>query len=172
MSNATIPFPKPADAAAAFPAKSAARGEKEQYHFWQAFTFSDGFEQAVYQAGNPDVPATAAPVCFDSPPPAGYDASMDKVTSSQWLVLQCELVDAVDNVGNPPFSFSLQLPQLGDIDVTLATLAPQGWDIALRFSRDSYQLLKHRREACRRSLSDALGCPVRLSFASREDERW
>ncbi|ATA24187.1 hypothetical protein BIY26_01030 [Brenneria goodwinii] len=176
MSNPTIPCQKPANTAAAAPtalsAKSPGRGEKEQHHFWQAFTFSSGFEQAVYQTGNPGASATAAAVYFDSAPADGHDTQTDRVTMSQWAPLQCELVESVDNIGNPPFSFSLQLPQLGDIDVTLAALAPQGWDIALRFSRDAYPLLKHRREACRRSLSDALGCPVRLSFESRETERW
>lgn len=168
MNNSTIPQHKPTgvpDAPAGLSAKSARRGEEAQPSGWEAFTFDSGFEWAMHQPDSAVV--SPHPAAFMAPAPSS-DLAAD-VTMSPWPPLQCELIESMENIGYPPFSFSLQLPQLGDIDVTLASLAPQGWDIALRFSREAYQALKHRREACRRSLCDALGCPVRLSFDSREE---
>ncbi|MCV9877538.1 type III secretion system HrpP C-terminal domain-containing protein [Brenneria izbisi] len=134
--------------------------------FWEEFAFFDGFEQAVEQAV-PFVPLTPF-----SPVSASDNAEPSPAaTPVQWSSLQTELLEALDNISYPPFSFSLQLPQLGDIDARLATLAPRGWDIALRFSRESYQNLKDRRESCRRALSDALDCPVNLRFDVRESYR-
>ncbi|KGA40123.1 type III secretion system HrpP C-terminal domain-containing protein [Pectobacterium odoriferum] len=135
--------------------------------FWEAFTFSDGFEDAFYQ----EAPFALAP--SNAPPPLQSEApdSSQNATPSQWQPLQCELIEAMDNICAPPFAFSLQLPQLGDIDARLATLVPRGWDISLRFSRESYHQLKDRREACRHSLSSALDCPINLRFDAREYER-
>ncbi|POE04587.1 type III secretion system HrpP C-terminal domain-containing protein [Pectobacterium odoriferum] len=138
--------------------------------FWEAFTFSDGFEDAFYQ----EAPFALAPGgSINAPQPLQSEApdSSQNVTPSQWQPLQCELIEAMDNICAPPFAFSLQLPQLGDIDARLATLVPRGWDISLRFSRESYHQLKDRREACRHSLSSALDCPINLRFDAREYER-
>ncbi|MEH0876085.1 type III secretion system HrpP C-terminal domain-containing protein [Pectobacterium cacticida] len=138
--------------------------------FWEAFTFSDSFEDAFYQ----DTPAVLSPGgALNAPLPLQTDASDNPqyVTPSPWQPLQCELIDAMDNICAPPFAFSLQLPQLGDIDVRLAALVPRGWDISLRFSRESYHQLKDRREACRHSLASALDCPINLRFDAREYER-
>nr|UKE84090.1 type III secretion system HrpP C-terminal domain-containing protein [Pectobacterium sp. PL152] len=102
--------------------------------FWEAFTFSDGFEDAFYQ----DAPIALSPGgALNAPLPLQSEApdSPQYVTPSQWQPLQCELIEAMDNICAPPFAFSLQLPQLGDIDARLATLVPRGWDISLRFSR-------------------------------------
>ncbi|RLM25313.1 hypothetical protein BIY29_07315 [Brenneria alni] len=177
MTNPTIPFQKPANTsvtksvnasvtAPAYSGKGPLRGEKDQHSFWLPFSDFNSFEQAIL--AEETAPVLSAPLHFDQPYLSDTDATPEKVTSSQWLHLQHELVESVNNIGSPPYSFSLQLPQLGDIDITMAALAPQGWDISLRFSRETYKLLRPRRESCRRSLSDALGCPVRLSFASRE----
>nr|WED68907.1 type III secretion system HrpP C-terminal domain-containing protein [Pectobacterium colocasium] len=109
--------------------------------FWEAFTFSDGFEDAFYQ----DAPIALSPGgALNAPLPLQSEApdSPQYVTPSQWQPLQCELIEAMDNICAPPFAFSLQLPQLGDIDARLATLVPRGWDISLRFSRESYHQLK------------------------------
>lgn len=168
MNNAAIPQHKPSNApasAAGLPAKSPRRGEEAPQYGWEAFSVDHGFEWALHQPEN----VSPLPSAFTPPQPAPADDLPAIVTPSQWPPLQCELLESMENIGHPPFSFSLQLPQLGDIDVMLASLSPQGWDIALRFSREAYQLLKHRREACRRSLCDALGCPVRLSFDDREE---
>ncbi|MFC3395500.1 type III secretion system HrpP C-terminal domain-containing protein [Brenneria rubrifaciens] len=164
--------------------KSAQRSDGSLHDdFWEAFRFSDdddfrtaymfpeGFEQAVQQEEPDDIaiinltpftPATPQDNIVNAP------NNSQEVTPSQWPALQSELIEALDNIGRPPFSFSLQLPELGEVDARLATLAPRGWDISLRFSRESYQKLKDRRESCRRALSDTMGCPVNLSFDSRE----
>ncbi|RYC37740.1 type III secretion system HrpP C-terminal domain-containing protein [Pectobacterium zantedeschiae] len=150
--------------------KSSRSDDPQHMDFWEAFTFSDGFEDELYQdapialpSGNP----INAPLSLHSDIP---DAPQN-VTPSQWQPLQCELIEAMDNICAPPFAFSLQLPQLGDIDARLANLVPRGWDISLRFSRESYHQLKDRREACRRSLATALDCPINLRFDAREYER-
>ncbi|MCA6962769.1 type III secretion system HrpP C-terminal domain-containing protein [Pectobacterium odoriferum] len=135
--------------------------------FWEAFTFSDGFEDAFYQ----EAPFALAPSNAPQPLQSEAPDSSQNATPSQWQPLQCELIEAMDNICAPPFAFSLQLPQLGDIDARLATLVPRGWDISLRFSRESYHQLKDRREACRHSLSSALDCPINLRFDAREYER-
>ncbi|WP_113632372.1 type III secretion system HrpP C-terminal domain-containing protein [Pectobacterium peruviense] len=155
---------------AALHGKSSRADDPRHTDFWEAFTFSDGFEDAFYQetpivlpSGNPISP----PLLLHSEAPE----NPQNVTLSQWLPLQCELIEAMDNICAPPFSFSLQLPQLGDIDARLANLVPRGWDISLRFSRESYHQLKDRREACRRSIATALDCPINLRFDAREYER-
>ncbi|MEE3650485.1 MULTISPECIES: type III secretion system HrpP C-terminal domain-containing protein [unclassified Brenneria] len=149
--------------------------EKAGVDFWEAFNFSTGFEFALEQDDARDLPPTD-PAYLSLSPPSFVPHGAEDVTPSQslpslWSPLQCELIEALDNIGYPPFSFSLQLPQLGDIDARLANLTPRGWDISLRFSRESYQCLKDRRESCRRALSDALNCPVNLSFEARESYR-
>ncbi|MBT9183175.1 type III secretion system HrpP C-terminal domain-containing protein [Pectobacterium punjabense] len=144
--------------------------DQQHMDFWEAFTFSDGFEDALYQEPPIALPSGNA---INAPMPL-HSESVDNpqnVTPSQWQPLQCELIEAMDNICAPPFAFSLQLPQLGDIDARLANLVPRGWDISLRFSRESYHQLKDRREACRRSISTALDCPINLRFDAREDER-
>ncbi|UYA60571.1 type III secretion protein HrpP [Pectobacterium sp. F1-1] len=150
--------------------KSSRVDDPQHMDFWEAFTFSDGFEEAFYQ----DAPIALSPSHpINGPPPPQSEApdSPQYVTPSQWQPLQCELIEAMDNICAPPFAFSLQLPQLGDIDARLATLVPRGWDISLRFSRESYHQLKDRREACRHALSSALDCPINLRFDAREYER-
>ncbi|WP_113626113.1 type III secretion system HrpP C-terminal domain-containing protein [Pectobacterium peruviense] len=158
------------NAQAALHGKSSRADDPQHTDFWEAFTFSDGFEDALYQetpialpSGNPISP----PLPLHSEAPE----NPQNVTPSQWQPLQCELIEAMDNICAPPFSFSLQLPQLGDIDARLSNLVPRGWDISLRFSRESYHQLKDRREACRRSIATALDCPINLRFDAREYER-
>ncbi|PWC12810.1 type III secretion protein [Brenneria roseae subsp. americana] len=174
MNNRLTSSPETAAPQALFSAQrsKSARLPDDGLHgnFWEAFTFSDGFEQAVQQEAPNHLPI-AGLTPFTPVIPKDHGASAQYVTPSSWPPLQCELLEALDNIGYPPFSFSLQLPQLGDIDARLATLAPRGWDISLRFSRESYLGLKDRRESCRRALSDALGCPVNLNFDVRESCR-
>ncbi|MGQ5290228.1 type III secretion system HrpP C-terminal domain-containing protein [Pectobacterium actinidiae] len=173
MNNRQIASPESKatqNAQAALHGKSSRADDPQHRNYWEAFTFSDGFEDAFYQEASfvltPGGPINAPPSLHSEAPD-----SPQNVTPSQWQSLQCELIEAMDNICAPPFAFSLQLPQLGDIDARLATLVPRGWDISLRFSRESYHQLKDRREACRHSLSSALGCPINLRFDAREYER-
>ncbi|GKW25914.1 type III secretion system HrpP C-terminal domain-containing protein [Pectobacterium polonicum] len=155
---------------AALHGKSSRSDDRHHSDFWEAFTFSDGFEDAFYQ----EAPVVLPPGNPINAPLSLHSETMDSpqnVTPSQWLPLQCELIEAMDNICAPPFAFSLQLPQLGDIDARLATLVPRGWDISLRFSRESYHQLKDRREACRRAIATELDCPINLRFDAREYER-
>ncbi|MEH2921547.1 type III secretion system HrpP C-terminal domain-containing protein [Samsonia erythrinae] len=150
--------------------KSLRADDPQSMDFWEAFTFSDGFEDAFYQEAPAALPLNgSANVVL--PQYSETTDSSQTVTPPAWGPLQCELIEAMDNICAPPFSFSLQLPQLGDIDARLAHLMPRGWDITLRFSRESYHQLKDRREACRRSLASALDCPINLRFDAREDHR-
>ncbi|GKV83021.1 hypothetical protein PEC106664_37950 [Pectobacterium carotovorum subsp. carotovorum] len=173
MNNRQIASPESKatqNAQATLHGKSSSADDPHHRDFWEAFTFSDGFEDAFYQEA-PFALAPGGPI--NAPPPLQSEApdSPQNVTPPQWQPLQCELIEAMDNICAPPFAFSLQLPQLGDIDARLATLVPRGWDISLRFSRESYHQLKDRREACRHSLSSALDCPINLRFDAREYER-
>ncbi|KFX07584.1 type III secretion protein [Pectobacterium betavasculorum] len=156
------------NAQAALHGKSSRTGDPQHTDFWEAFTFSDCFEDALYQE-TPIALPSGNPIS----PPLHSEATdnAQNVTPSQWQPLQCELIEAMDNICAPPFAFSLQLPQLGDIDARLANLVPRGWDISLRFSRESYHQLKDRREACRRAIATALDCPINLRFDAREYER-
>ncbi|MGM3161888.1 type III secretion system HrpP C-terminal domain-containing protein [Dickeya undicola] len=94
----------------------------------------------------------------------------EPVTPAYWPTLESSLTDMPLLRRGEPLSFSLQLPQLGSVDVRMVTLPASGWDVSLRFGKSAYEQLKGQRDACRRSLSDTLRAPVRLQFESREDE--
>ena len=93
----------------------------------------------------------------------------ENVTTSLTAALHAELSARNDLVSHSPFSFSLQLPQLGDVDVRMSTLPPVGWEVMLRFQRSAYQDVRRQRESCRRALSAALDCPIRLEFEVQEE---
>ncbi|OSM99582.1 MULTISPECIES: type III secretion system HrpP C-terminal domain-containing protein [Lonsdalea] len=95
--------------------------------------------------------------------------SAENVTMSLTTALHAELAARNDLASHGPFSFSLQLPQLGGIDVRMSTLQPIGWEVMLRFQRSPCQQVLRQRESCRRALSSALGCPIRLGFEVQEE---
>ncbi|MFP1934518.1 type III secretion system HrpP C-terminal domain-containing protein [Lonsdalea quercina] len=97
------------------------------------------------------------------------DATADEVTMSLISALQAELTARRDLAYHSPFSFSLQLPQLGDVDVRMSTLHPTGWEVMLRFQRSAFQEVRRQRERCRRALSAALDGPIRLEFEVQEE---
>ncbi|MGK4328428.1 type III secretion system HrpP C-terminal domain-containing protein [Lonsdalea quercina] len=122
---------------------------------------------------------SAPPVNFCTPGLASEDtgtlssgltlhAAADEVTTSLTETLHAELTARRDLASHSPFSFSLQLPQLGDVDVRMSTLPPTGWEVMLRFQRSAYQEVRRQRESCRRALSAALDCPIRLGFEVQE----
>ncbi|OSN07905.1 hypothetical protein AU511_03185 [Lonsdalea iberica] len=97
------------------------------------------------------------------------NSAAEEVTMSLMERLHAELAAGRDLVFHSPLSFSLQLPQLGDVDVRMSTLAPIGWEVMLRFQRSAYQEVRRQRESCRRALSAALDCPIRLGFDVQEE---
>ncbi|MEI7377284.1 type III secretion system HrpP C-terminal domain-containing protein [Dickeya chrysanthemi] len=109
-------------------------------------------------------------------PPLNLDGFIDAPSSTEpvvpvyWSALESSLTDMPLLRRGEPLSFSLQLPQLGNVDVRMVTLPANGWDVSLRFGKTAYEQLKGLRDNCRRSLADTLRAPVRLQFESREDE--
>ncbi|WKV50818.1 type III secretion system HrpP C-terminal domain-containing protein [Dickeya fangzhongdai] len=101
---------------------------------------------------------------------ADAPSQSEPVTPAYWPALESSLTDMPLLRRGEPLSFSLQLPQLGSVDVRMVTLPASGWDVSLRFGKSAYEQLKSQRDACRRSLADTLCAPVRLQFESREDE--
>ncbi|AXW87891.1 hypothetical protein AU509_12505 [Lonsdalea britannica] len=117
----------------------------------------------------PDV--TAAEADVPSAGSTGYlsPSHAECVTTSLTATLHAELAARHDLTAHSPFSFSLQLPQLGDVDVRISTLPPLGWEVMLRFQRSAYPQVSRQRENCRRALSTALDCPIRLEFEVQEE---
>ncbi|AYC19269.1 hypothetical protein DZA65_02382 [Dickeya dianthicola] len=101
---------------------------------------------------------------------ADAPAQAEPVTPAYWPALESSLTDMPMLRRGEPMSFSLQLPQLGSVDVRMVTLPASGWEVSLRFGKTAYEQVKNQRDACRRSLADTLRAPVRLQFESREDE--
>ncbi|AUQ25693.1 type III secretion system HrpP C-terminal domain-containing protein [Dickeya zeae] len=92
------------------------------------------------------------------------------VMPAGWSALESSLADMPSLHRGEPLSFSVQLPQLGSVDVRMVALPANGWDVSLRFGKTTYERLKNQRDACRRSLASTLRAPVRLQFDSREDD--
>lgn len=92
------------------------------------------------------------------------------VMPTGWSALESSLADMPSLHRGEPLSFSVQLPQLGSVDVRMVALPAHGWDVSLRFGKTTYERLKNQRDACRRSLASTLRAPVRLQFDSREDD--
>ncbi|WP_315710605.1 type III secretion system HrpP C-terminal domain-containing protein [Brenneria uluponensis] len=135
--------------------------------FWEPLTSPPSFEQLIAQPAllvTENLPVSS----MDTEGNGAADAT-HSVTSSLWQSLETELTSSLRNLPGEPLAFSLQLPQLGDIDVRMASLRPNGWDVSLRFNKDTYEQLKTRRESCRRSLSEALACPIHLQFETQGD---
>ncbi|MGM3175406.1 type III secretion system HrpP C-terminal domain-containing protein [Dickeya lacustris] len=87
-----------------------------------------------------------------------------------WPALASSLTEMPMLRPGEPLSFSLQLPQLGHVDVRMLTRPAQGWEVSLRFGKRAYEQLKGQRDDCRRSLAGTLRAPVLLQFDSREDD--
>ncbi|SLM63279.1 MULTISPECIES: type III secretion system HrpP C-terminal domain-containing protein [Dickeya] len=87
-----------------------------------------------------------------------------------WPALASSLTEMPMLRHGEPLSFSLQLPQLGHVDVRMVTQPAQGWEVSLRFGKRAYEQLKNQRDDCRRSLAGTLRAPVLLQFESREDD--
>ncbi|WP_434134699.1 type III secretion system HrpP C-terminal domain-containing protein [Dickeya zeae] len=86
------------------------------------------------------------------------------VMPTGWSALESSLADMPSLHRGEPLSFSVQLPQLGSVDVRMVALPAHGWDVSLRFGKTTYERLKNQRDACRRSLASTLRAPVRLQF--------
>jgi hypothetical protein len=55
------------------------------------------------------------------------------VMPTGWSALESSLADMPSLHRGEPLSFSVQLPQLGSVDVRMVALPPHGWDVSLRF---------------------------------------
>lgn len=133
--------------------------------FWEPLDSPPSFEQLIAQPAL-FITENLSVSSMDTEGGGAADAT-HSVTPSLWQSLETELTSSLRNRPGEPLAFSLQLPQLGDIDVRMASLRPNGWDVSLRFNKDTYEQLKTRRESCRRSLSEALACPIHLQFETQ-----
>ncbi|WP_038904202.1 type III secretion system HrpP C-terminal domain-containing protein [Dickeya zeae] len=109
-------------------------------------------------------PALTPTFCQDTP------VQTTPVMPAGWSALESSLADMPSLHRGEPLSFSVQLPQLGSVDVRMVALSAHGWDVSLRFGKTTYERLKNQRDACRRSLASTLRAPVRLQFDCREDD--
>ncbi|MEN0616075.1 type III secretion system HrpP C-terminal domain-containing protein [Klebsiella indica] len=84
--------------------------------------------------------------------------------SPDWQPLQQELCRRAADSAGETCAFTFLLPESGEVDVTLATRQPTGWEVSLRFSPAAYRRWQRQASLCQRLLRQALDGPVHLSI--------
>ncbi|AWO77465.1 type III secretion system HrpP C-terminal domain-containing protein [Serratia marcescens] len=115
---------------------------------------TDALSALFFAAGSEFISAEEAP---HQPPP-----------SPDWQQLQQELYRHTAEGAAEACSFTLLLPDSGEVDVTLATRQPIGWEVALRFSPSVYLRWQRQASLCQRLLRQALKGPVHLTIEQEE----
>lgn len=87
-----------------------------------------------------------------------------------WQIIEPSLTEGIEKQPAFPATFSLLLPQLGEVTAQVNQSSSGELDIALAFNRGSFQAVRGAQDNCGRSLSQRLGQRVRLRF-NLQDER-
>jgi len=81
-----------------------------------------------------------------------------------WQIVEPALTEGIDKQPAFPATFSLLLPQLGEVTAQVNQNTSGELEVALAFSRGSFEAVRGAQENCGRSLSQRLGQRVRLRF--------
>ena len=85
-----------------------------------------------------------------------------------WKIIEPALTDGIEKQPAFPATFSLLLPQLGEVTAQVNQTNNGELDIALAFSPGSFQAVRGAQDNCGQSLSQRLGQRVRLRFNLRD----
>ncbi|WP_173633360.1 type III secretion system HrpP C-terminal domain-containing protein [Paramixta manurensis] len=84
-----------------------------------------------------------------------------------WQIVEPQLSQSLETQEAFPASFSMILPQLGEVKAQVNTLAGGGLDVALGFSPALFNVVRGSETACGENLSRRMSQRVRLRF-----KRW
>ncbi|RWR00984.1 hypothetical protein ED28_16170 [[Pantoea] beijingensis] len=99
------------------------------------------------------------------------EAGASAPTPPCWQIVEPTLTEEIDKQPTFPATFSMLLPQLGEVNAQVNQINSGELDIALAFKRSSFDAVRGSQNSCGRSLSQRMGKRVHLSF-NLQDERY